>query len=132
MTHEGNNSAIELVSRALEIDPDYAVAAGLGAGPIPYGLPRAGALTLPRKGGAAFNSGRRAVTKGEDDADALAMGGYAVAFLGEELHEGLSAIERAIRLNPNGALAFANAGWVRSYLGQADASVQDFEQSISI
>ena len=31
MTHEGNDRAIELVSRALGIEPDYAVAAGLGA-----------------------------------------------------------------------------------------------------
>jgi tetratricopeptide (TPR) repeat protein len=60
------------------------------------------------------------------------LGGYAIAFLGEELEEGLSAIERAISLNPNSAVALAHAGWVRAYLGQADAAITDFERSIRL
>ena len=81
-----------------------------------------------RKRGVKF--GRAAIAKGSDDAEALAMGGYAVAFLGGEHKEGMSAIERSISLNPNSAFALANAGWVRCFLGQAEQAIGDFERSI--
>jgi adenylate cyclase len=132
MTNEGNARAIELVGRALEIEPDYAVAAGLGAWAYTLRVAQGwqvDAIAERRRG---VELGRRAVATGENDADALAFGGYAVAFLGEELEEGLSAIERAIRLNPNSAVALAHAGWVMAYLGQADAAVSAFEQSIRL
>jgi adenylate cyclase len=58
--------------------------------------------------------------------------GYAVAFLGGELEEGLSAIERAVSLNPNSAIALAHAGWVRCYLGQGREAIRDFERSIRL
>ena len=132
ITHEGNDRAIELVSRALGIEPDYAVAAGLGAWAYTLRVAQGWQIDAAAERRRGVELGRRAVATGENDADALALGGYAVAFLGEELEEGLSAIERAIRLNPNSAAALAHAGWVRTYLGQADAAVSAFEQSVRL
>jgi len=60
------------------------------------------------------------------------MAGYTLGFLGERLREGLAAVDRAINLNPNNALSFANAGWLKSYLGQADQAIVDFERSIRL
>jgi tetratricopeptide (TPR) repeat protein len=60
------------------------------------------------------------------------MGGYAIAFLGEELRAGLSSIERAITLNPNSAQALTHAGWVHGYLGEAAIAVTMFERSMRL
>jgi tetratricopeptide (TPR) repeat protein len=75
---------------------------------------------------------RIAVTKGQSDAEALAAGGYALAFLGGELHEGLRAIERAIGINPNSAMAFCHAGFVHNYLGQPAAAIEALERTIRL
>ncbi len=132
MTHDGNDRALELVSRVLEIEPHYAVAAGLGAWAYTLRVAQGWVIDAEAERRRGADLGRRAVATGEGDADALAFGGYAVAFLGEELEEGLSAIERAISLNPNSAVALAHAGWVRAYLGQADAAISDFERSMRL
>jgi tetratricopeptide (TPR) repeat protein len=55
------------------------------------------------------------------------MGGYAIAYLGEELRAGLAAIERAIALNPNGAQALTHAGYVHTFLGEAALAVTKLE-----
>ncbi|SJM34349.1 putative integral membrane protein [Mesorhizobium delmotii] len=132
MTLERNEEALSYLERALRLDPDYAVAAGLAAWAhtLRFAQIWRGDAETERKRG--IELGRTAVAKGPDDSEALAMGGYAVAFLGNELKEGLSAIERAISLNPNSAFALANAGWVRCYLGQAEQAINNFERSVRL
>ena len=132
MTLERNEEALSYLERALHLDPDYAAAAGLAAWAytLRFAQDWRGDAETERKRGIEF--GRAAVAKGSDDSEALAMGGYAVAFLGSEHKEGLSAIERSISLNPNSAFALANAGWVRCYLGQAEQAIGDFERSIRL
>jgi len=132
MTREGNDLALDLVERALELDPDYVVMAGLGA--WAYTLRTAhgwrGDRNVERQKGLAL--ARRAIAKGQDDAEALSMAGYALGFLGEEFHAGVSAVERAIDLNPNDAFAFSNRGWLKAYLGQPADSIASFHEAMRL
>jgi tetratricopeptide (TPR) repeat protein len=132
MTLERNEEALSYVGRALHLDPDYAVAAGLAAWAYTLRFAQDWCVDPETEKQRGIELGRIAFAKGPDDSEALAMGGYVVAFLGAELEEGLSAIERSVSLNPNGAIGLAHAGWVTCYLGQASEAIRDFERSIQL
>ena len=85
MTLTSSDEALSLVRRALEISPDYAIAAGLGAWAYTLRL----ALHWPVDRSLETNLGlalaRLALLKGQDDSEALSAGGYALAYLAGEL-----------------------------------------------
>ena len=132
MTREDSDDALALVDRALALDSHYAVAAGLGAWACTLRMSQNWATDGEVEKRRGVELGRLAVLKGQSDADTLAAGGYALAFLGGELHEGLRAIERAISLNPNSAIALGHAGWVRAFLGHARDAIEALNRSIRL
>jgi adenylate cyclase len=132
MTREASDEALSLVDRALKLDPNYAVAAGLGAWACTLRVAQNWPVDREEEKQRGVELGRIAVSKGQHDAEALASGGYALAFLGGELDEGLRAIQRAISLNSNSAMALAHAGWVHNYLGQPHEAIQALERSMRL
>jgi TolB-like protein len=132
MTREGNDLAFALVERALAIDPDYAVMAALGAWAYTLRSAQGWEPDTPESQERGLALARRALARGQDDAEALSMAGYAIGYLGGDLHGGLRAIDRAIDLNPNDALAFANRGWLNTYLGRTDTAIASFQEAIRL
>jgi adenylate cyclase len=132
MTAESNIRAVLLLEQALGLERDYAAAAGLAAWCYGLRLPHGWWKHQEVERGRGIDLARLAIDNGAGDSDALAMGGYTMAFLGEEFVTGLRAIERAVELNPSSAQALTFAGWVRSYLGQAGAAVDDFERAMRL
>jgi tetratricopeptide (TPR) repeat protein len=132
ITREGNDIALTLLAQALMIDPEYAAAAGLASMCHTHRLAQRWQTDPETEKRAGIELGRRAIAKGPNDPDALAMGGYAVAFLGEDLRAGLAAIERAIALNPNSAPALSRAGFVHCFLGEAAIAVTMFERAMRL
>jgi adenylate cyclase len=132
MTLKDSEEALAYVDRALKIDPEYAVAAGLGAWASTLRVAQNWPVDREIEKQRGFALGRLAVLKGQEDADALGAGGYAIAFLGGQLQEGLRAIERAITLNPNNAMALQHAGWVRNYSGQAQQAIEALERAVRL
>jgi tetratricopeptide (TPR) repeat protein len=128
MTRKGNDAALALIARALTIDPDYAVAAGLASMCYAQRLVQRWQTDPETEKRAGTELGHRAIAKGPSDPDALAMGGFAIAFLGGELRAGLTSIERAVALNPNSALALTRAGYLHLYLGEAAVAITMFER----
>jgi adenylate cyclase len=132
MTHSGSDRALEFVERALRLDPDYAVAAALGA----WAYARRMAHEWSTDAGAEVQRGielaRRALEHAPDDPEVLAMAGYAVACLADDFEQGLVLLDRSVALNPNSALALTQAGWVRGYLGQAEDAIGDFERALRL
>ena len=132
ITRESNEEALAHVERALQLDPGYAVVAGLGAWAYTLRVTQAWCRDVASETAHGIGLARTAITKGPDDPEALSMGGYAVAFLAGESEAGLDAIDRSIRLNPNGAIAHAHAGWVRCYLGRPREAIADFERVLAL
>ncbi|MCA1441813.1 tetratricopeptide repeat protein [Ensifer sp. IC4062] len=132
MTRQGHATAISLIDRALEIDPTYAVVAALGAWVYTLRIPQGWFLDPEAETRRGIELGRIAIVHGQDDSDALGHGGYAIAFLGHELHEGLGAVERAMDINPNSSTAFGHAGWIRAYMGRMAESIHAFERAIRL
>jgi adenylate cyclase len=132
MKREDSDEALGLLDRALKIDPNYAVAAGLGAWACTLRVAQNWPVDREAEKSRGVELARIAILEAQNDAEALAAGGYALAFLGGELHEGLRAIERAISLNPNSAIALSHAGWVHDYLGQPRQAIEALERSIRL
>jgi adenylate cyclase len=132
MTLADNDEALALVEQALKIDSSYAVAAGLGAWACTLRVALNWPVDRVLEKDRGVRLARIAVLKGQNDSDALGAGGYALAFLGGDLQEGLRAIERAITLNPNSAMSLMHAGWVRNYAGEAHQAIKALQRSIRL
>jgi TolB-like protein/class 3 adenylate cyclase len=105
-TPEAWRDAIDLLRRALIIDPSYAPAAGLFAWCRVLQVTNQAISSNLEEGVAeGVRFPRRAIEPGKEDPDALWMGGWTILTLGNDRARGLSAIEHALRLNPNSALA---------------------------
>jgi adenylate cyclase len=131
-TEEGTREASVLAKRALEIDPSYLPAASLvahcrsnqwlrGWGPI-SDADVAEALYLAK----------HTIESGSDDPDALSYAGWAVAVLAGEGALGSRAIDRAITLNPNSALALGYKGMVEGYSNHPAAAIEAARRAVRL
>ena len=75
MTHESNEAALLHVERALQLDPEYAVAAGLGAWIYTLRVAQAWCRNVETERARGIGFARTAIARGSDDPEALAMGG---------------------------------------------------------
>jgi TolB-like protein/Flp pilus assembly protein TadD len=132
LTRESTDAGLALIAQALAIDPDYAVAAGLAGWCYVIRVSQRWQVDSQTEMRAGTELGHRAIAKGPSDPEALAMGGLAIALLGEEFRAGLDAIERAIALNPNSAWASTAAGWVHTLLGDAATGVAMYERAVRL
>lgn len=132
MTPNHNDLALRLLSRAFEIDPDYGRAAGLAAWAHTLRVAMNWSDDEAEEERRGLALGRRAIVSASSDASALAMGGYAVAALANEIPEGWAAIERALDLEPNNHAVLAHAGWISSYAGQCNRAIEHLQRSVSI
>jgi tetratricopeptide (TPR) repeat protein len=131
-TNESNNEALRLFNTATEIDPNFAAAFARAA--LCYNWRATnGWMTDPAQETAeALRLARCAVDAGKDDAAALCMAGFAMARMGGELDTGAGLIDQALSLNPNLAEGWRSIGWVRVWLGQADAAIDCFAKAMRL
>jgi tetratricopeptide (TPR) repeat protein len=76
------------------------------------------------EGAEAARLARQAVELGKDNAIALSMGGFALAFLAGEVEDGAAFIDEALNLNPNLAAGWLLSGWVYLYLGKPEVTIE--------
>src|SRR5262249_26278901 len=131
-TRDSNSEALRLYYRAIELDPDFALAHGWAA--MCYSQRKANGWTTDRAHEIAETTRlvRRAVTLGKDDAVALATGGYALAYLVGDAEGGSTFVDRALVFNPNLARAWYSSGWVRNWLGQSDLAIERFAHAMRL
>src|SRR5215469_331358 len=129
-TAEGWREAIGLLRRALAIDPSYAPAAGLFA--WCRVLQTANPLASPQEADEGVRFGRQAIEAGSDDPEALWMGGWGIFILAGEHLAGLSAIEQALVLNPNCALAWNFFGWAQSFRGRSASAIEVHQRAMRL
>jgi adenylate cyclase len=129
-TPDGWREAIELLRRALVIDPSYAAAAGLFAWCRVVEGARRPMPAQERDDGARV--ARLAIEKGSEDPDALWMGGWGVLILAGERAAGLSAMERSLALNPNCALGWCFFGWAQSYYNRSTLAIEALQRAMRL
>ena len=96
----GGNAAIDLLRRALAIDPSYAPAAAY-VGAIRAWQAMVGARLSPDETAEALRLARLAIERGRDDADVLWMASHALSLLAGDHKTAADALERSVLLNPN-------------------------------
>ena len=131
-TREGDNEALRLFYRAIELDPEFAVAYGWAAWIFVTRKSNGWMIDRNREIAETTRLARCAVELGRDDAAALCWGGGALAYVANELDEGITLLDRALVLNPNLAAAWYVSGWLLVYLGAADEAVTRFTTAMRL
>ena len=75
---------------------------------------------------------RQALAAARDNPEVLRVAGFALAALAGENETALTAIDRAIELNPNYALAYAQRGLVLAWLNRPDEAIAAAERAIRL
>ena len=107
---ENNAAALELLNRAIALDPGYAGALAVAA----WGLEHRTSMGWPpvtaddRQRGLQF--ARAALAIGGDDPDVVAHCALVILALGREYDQGLEIVRRAVEANPNDAMVLTRAG----------------------
>ncbi len=131
-TEEGMREAVALAKNALAIDPSYAPAAAMiGLCRVRQRMQGLGAVSEAEIAQAVLLA-RQAIEAGRDEPDALSMAGSTISFLAGEHSTAVSAIDRALALNPNSALAWSVRGWVLGWQNQPDSAIEAHQQAIRL
>jgi adenylate cyclase len=118
MPDEGRK-AIPLLEAALRLEPDYIAAHAHLAWCHEWCFTRGGLDETDRT--AALTHARRALASDADDAAALAVAGWVTIVLTKDHETALSAIERAISLNPSCAMAHYYGALVNAFADRPKA-----------
>jgi TolB-like protein len=127
---EACEEALRLSYRAIELDPAYSSAYGMAAWCYYRRFHYRWMADCRQEIAEAQRLARKVVDLGGDDSLALCRSGFVFAFLVNDLDAGRALIDRALALNPNLALAWVCGGWVRNYLGDTEAAIKHFMNSI--
>jgi len=131
-TREGDNEALRLFYRAIELDPDFAVAYGWAAWIFVSRKSNGWMTDRALEIAEATRLARRAVELGDDDAAALCWGGFALAYVAYELNDGIAYLDRALLLNPNLAAAWYVSAWLRVYFGEPEDAIDRLARAIRL
>ena len=123
-TQQGNSEALSLLYKAIELDPNFAVAYGTAARCYTQRKMSNWVSDQAFENAETARLVRQVAEVGRDDAEALLGAGFAVAFVLGDLDDGDALINRAIALNPNLAEAWFASGWVKVWRGETDAAIE--------
>jgi adenylate cyclase len=128
---EATRLALELLRRALEIDPDYGVAAALAAWCHGQLVMYNGSRTPEAEREEAAKLAQRAALLGSDDPLALTAR-CAVHIMMREFDAADTLVARALALDPTCAWTWGRSGWLNSYLGNSEIAIDHFRRAIGL
>jgi TolB-like protein/Flp pilus assembly protein TadD len=123
--------ARDLLHRALDLDPQYVRAKGLLCGL------HVAALSIRA---ISFAEARSCLPLAEEilsddritNPQALADAGFALAYFGGQQQRGVSALLRALALNPNSFMVLTLSGWVHRYVGEIATAEEHLLRAIRL
>jgi AraC-like DNA-binding protein/Tfp pilus assembly protein PilF len=127
---EGNARALELLERALDLDPDFPLAVALAA--WAYGQRTVYHLTSDpaREQARGFELARKAQLLA-GDATVLAVLGNALTLL-DELDSAALAVGKALAIDGGCAWAWSRSGWLEVYQGDAVSAIERFRIALDL
>jgi adenylate cyclase len=131
-TEEGMREAIALSQKAIAIASSYPPAAALiGWCRLIQRVQSWGSVS-DEEVAEAVHLAREAIEAAKDDPDTLWMAAFPLAAAAGEHALAMSAIDRALALNPNSAHAWAAKGYVASYQNQPVPAIAAFDRAIRL
>jgi len=129
---EANDDALRWLHKAMELDPDFALAYAKAAQCYGFRKVNGWMTGNPEELDKATRVSRRAVNLGADDAVALSYGGFVLAYVAGELDDGAAFVDRALSLNPNWAYAWAASGWMKLCFGEPETAIEHTATAIRL
>jgi TolB-like protein/class 3 adenylate cyclase len=132
-SREGVLNAVDLLKRALAIDPTYAPAAALiGECCVTRGAHAGSSAVSEAEVEESVRLARQAIQWGKDDPDTLWMAAICLSNFAGEYDTAARLIERALTLNPNSAHAWNAKGYVAYRQNQLDLAIDAFNRAIRL
>jgi TolB-like protein len=131
-TEESIGEALILAQRALAIDPSYAPSAALICWCRVVQRVQGWGVVSKAEAAETVSLARRTIEPGRDDPDALWMAGITIGMLAGEISTALAAIDRALALNPNSALAWTMRGSMLSLQNEGDLAIEAHQRAIRL
>jgi TolB-like protein/Tfp pilus assembly protein PilF len=131
-TEESIREAIDLLKRALAIDPSYALAAALIGACRVHQWAHAFGQVSDTEVAEAVRLARRAIEAGKEDPDALWMAAWTLAIFTGEHATAAVVINRALTLNPNSAHAWMASGVILNLQNEPDRAIEALEHAMRL
>ena len=131
-TEEGMGNSINLLRRALEIDPRYAPAAALIGLSCQFQRGRGWKPLFGAYAEEAAGLARHALDNGKGDPDVLWMTGLVLLTFAGETANAANAIDRALAVNPNSSYAWMAKGYVLAFGNAGDKGIEAFRRAIRL
>ena len=131
-TRGGTIEALQLVSRALEIDPRYGFAATIAGSCHLLNVAQGWAADPNAETAEGMQHLRLALSIDGNDPEALSILGRNTAFFSGDFDTAREMVDRAVDFNPNAAMAWSQRGWTYQIAGQPEEAIRSFERAIRI
>ena len=129
-SREGMEEALQLLDKAIVLDPDYAFAKATAAQIIHFLVNQWWATSEHIASGSRF--AREALTSSRDEPTTIAYAAHALAWFTREFDTAVAAMDRAVHLNPNSAQILTRSGWLRIWISDADRAIDEFSRLIRL
>ena len=132
ITKERTFAALELLDRAIEIDPNYGPALSWAAvchwQCVTDGWTEQAEITRSE----AIDQARRALEATQNDPGVLANVSFILANFGEDIGAMIGLVDRALALNPSFARGWNVSGLLRLYAGELDRAIEHVETALRL
>ena len=128
---EAARCALDLLNRAMEIDPDYGLATAIAAWCHGQLVMYNATQTPAEDRTLALRLAQRAAILDTDDPLVLAAR-CAVHTMAREFDVAEALLARALALDPTSGWAWGRSGWLNSYLGYSEIAIEHFRRAISL
>jgi TolB-like protein len=132
LTKEANREALQYFSQAIALEPGLAPAYGMAAWCYVRRKAYRWMVEPVKECAEAIRLARKAVLLGGNDAVALSMGGYALAFIAEEFDDAAAYMDRGLMINPNLAQAWMFSGWLRVWRGEPELAIDHVAHAVRL
>ena len=132
LTQESYEEALRLFYGAIELDPSFATPYGMVARCYAYIRGQNWSVDKHHEEAEVRRMAGRVAALGPTDALAQASAGYALSRICHEDEVGLAMIDRAVSLNQNLAIGWANRGGTHMLLGQHDTAIEDLSRALRL
>jgi adenylate cyclase len=126
-----NVEALTLLNQSIAIEPDYPLALSLAAWSHAQQAVYNWAADPPGARAEALRLAQAAAAASAEDPTVLTVLGAAHTIVGS-LAVAARLLEKALVLDPNSAWAWNRSGWLQSYLGQPEISIEHFERALRL
>jgi adenylate cyclase len=132
ITKERIFEALELLERAIAIDPDYGPALSYAAICHLYIATNGWAEEPDTNRRKAVDLARRALVVAGNDPRVLANAAFVLALLGEDIGTMIGLVDRALALNPSFAQGWNLSGAIRLFAGEHDLAIEHAETALRL